>query len=384
MLLRRRLFGTSTVGSAICLAMGVATVSLGLTRGAQAQTGVVVDGRAAADAIPSPLDAGKPWNRYLTEQGFLAAKFIAVADDYQGAGAPLPTQVAIYKASTAVNIARTGPGGVAQLSAVREGTHGLVATGPNGISATGFYLASGNGGGVLAPQIVTYLSPAADMQKVLGLLHAPGAPQAPGHVVPDADLQGMRDPGPMSYYLQPDGSFLGRFVSVDSAAAQAAAGMKVSVIRRGEVLSESTTDEWGIFKATNVSPGLVTIVAVGANGFAVYGASVAGTVVSAVPGDRETTYVALQGPPGPPSQAVAPPGAMAGFQQAVQTALNGLGAAPPGAPFGGGGGGFGGGSGGGGFGGGGGALGAALGALGAGLGAAALADDDDPVSPAGP
>ena len=334
-----------------------------------------------------------PWHASLTQDGLLLLRLSSIPPDYSGIQPAAATAVVLTRGTTITNTTRSGPNGIAQVGRVREGTHSLITVSPNGIAASGLYVsnkmeANNSPIGNVAELALVPLSEVGLVREIFAR-RARASSLPPGQVLSADEVPNLGPLGIPQYVIRPDGSFLGRLVRTERLAVRASSDLRVTFIRNGQVLAESKTDRLGLFQvpAGQVSPGPVSVVAAGADGYAIFGAEVIAAPLTSSDGHLpDGTYpVFFQGDgAGVAATSVSSPESAPLMEEALSEPFEDMPPPPADGVAGVGLGGGGAGSGGGGGGGGGG--GAALGAVGLGLGAAALGvaldnDKDHPASP---
>ncbi|MFV0443330.1 MAG: hypothetical protein ACK5Q5_07145 [Planctomycetaceae bacterium] len=346
------------------------------------------------DAVVQDLaDVGpwKPWYSLVSNDGFLPAKFSAISPDYTERRPARASDVLLTRYGTVSGMAKIGPGGVAQISGVRNGLQGLIARGADGFAAFGIFASQEVG--ELPPQklpsIDVGLVPLRDLPLVESLIATAGAGfegMPVGPIVADEDLPSDGWMHMPHMVVSEDGFVRGRVVTLAREHVHALADMDVFVIRDGRQLAATKTDADGRFEYHwgALATGFVSLVVRGQAGFVAVAARIDPESEQAnVPNPEFVSYV--ENKVNTTILAVAPIPRLPGPGPLVPFGNFG---ANGGGLFGGGGGMYGGGGGGGGVGGGGGG---GLGALLAGAGGALAGylasqddDDDNVVSPPGP
>lgn len=333
------------------------------------------DRPVAAELQPIASGPVKPWHTPLTDEGLLTARLMAIAPGYAGEAPASRALVALSLNGTTIRSVRVGPGGVAQIPAVREGLQTLTATGDEGFAMFGIYASLVRG--ALPPDsppvVNARLAPPVDAQAVQEFLSAgAGGSSNVGAIVPEEELQ-IRLTTDSDVSLDETGALQGRLIIPERDVVRGAVGLDVALIHDGVIVGQAVTDGMGVFTIPpgQLTPGYVTLVARGADSGVVMGLNVvpAFQAVSADTAADGSRFVAYQ--PGNPKiffTSVGP-----GLGQFLQTFVP----PRPNFPTGGFGGFGGGGVGGGGGGFGTGLLGGLLGGLVGGLIGSQLDDDDD-------
>ncbi len=342
-------------------------------------------GQAAPDA--QPFGVGKPWYTPISTDGYIAARFSAIAPDYSGSRPAIASGVTLVRHGNAIGYGKIGPGGVAQVGGVREGLQGVWANGEDGFAAFGTYASREVGPSlpVELPYIDVGMIPLQDVPLVRNLIAQAGSGSTVGFgtAVPQERFPAVGFQKQPQLTISADGHIQGEMLVPGKEQVFSVPDMTITLIRNGREIARGQTDALGYFHlpADHVSPGFVSLVAHGPHGFAAMAVLVElPNEVAAVAADG-AQYVVFDDKP--KSRCVITPitgGNPRGMMNALGAGANG------GGGFGGfGGGGFGGGGGGVGGGGGGG-----LGAILAGLGGAALGaalndgGGSNVVSPPGP
>ncbi len=226
-----------------------------------------------------PVGLYKPWYTPTTVDGYIPVRYLGIDQDYLRTRPAQKTAVMLAFQGNVANVVRTGEGGVGQLLGGRDGYHSVVASGIDGIAATGYYLSNAPGVyEVSAPPASTLgLVPLSDTQVVYELL---GRPQqgggTEGAIIPEGLLTANSSKEPV-LYADADGFLRSRLIIPSKDVARAFAGASVTFLRNGEILAAATTDQMGVYEipAGPVGNGFVSIVVTGSQGYAVYATEIA-------------------------------------------------------------------------------------------------------------
>lgn len=391
---------------------------------------VVVEGDAspqpeanAADAQPASSSSESLAGAAISSPGRLVDVEISTAGTVSGRlrhvdgsnGTMVPAagaQVQLLRNGISAGTVTTDQDGLFTLNNVSPGVYGLLTSGGDGYSSSGFR-AVRSGPAVTADGTFTRSTVQRDLQIDLAVVHprdtavvqsilngddidavlSDADPAAESEEAKTASIAQMIPATSIAHHqveLSADGSLTGEVVSLDpvTGAKREIVDVMVYFIMNKLVVASARVLPSGRFSVNGLTPGSYSVAAVGTDGTLAMGAD----LISATPlaeNDGEYTPVAVRkgasGFCGVLNPAAGSPGAPGGIAQASGLPVEGL---PMGfgggAGFGPGGGGFGGAMGGGAGGGlgGGGGLGALLaGAAGAAIGFAVADDDDKPASP---
>ncbi|XZE55511.1 hypothetical protein SH139x_001523 [Planctomycetaceae bacterium SH139] len=357
---------------------------------------------AAPAASPEMLQAGLAPNvlirqhAQLNERGELLGSLSTISADGKMRGLPnLP--ISLIQGGRILVRVQTSPDGDFMFPQVRPGIYTLAASNTRELIVLPI-LISGISAQATPINLVTASSiPADRRQAVLANLYGPQTAASAGWSPTPDQMIATPEAAPTfvnpDVSLQPNGMLLGRISAIGlMPGAMDMEGMMIRLTRQGETIAEAPVASDGSFAIPGVTPGPVSVLVFGPQGFAALGVRI---VPSAQFGGMQSnameTLVTMQaGPASSLNIEIASPEDVVAATQvpgdsftdplaAGQIGPGGLpgGGVPGGGGFGGGGGGFGGGAGGGGAGAGGGLGG--IGAIGGLAAAAALvAGDDDP------
>jgi hypothetical protein len=333
-------------------------------------------------AVAAPQAAISSWVASISEDGFLAGRVTAIADNYSRAILATQGTVTARRDGRVVNSAKIGSGGVFQLGNLTHGRYGFVIDGREGVAMFGQFVTDRvkRTGGANVP-VQTTLCANEDRDLIRQAMQSmPQTTSGGGKVIPADQVGTLATSGATSLMRASDGTVSGQLAIPYEHELRAANDMDVWFARGGESVTSARSDENGRFSVAGLEPGFYSLIASGSHGFVAIGVQVVDSPIDPV--------VMLGGAGSQLTQAGVTTVTFSPLSSQDLQGVNiaGAGNNGPGAPLGGAGG-PGGGTGGGG-GGAGGGMGGGLGLLGAGLGAAALgialADDDNIISPPGP